>query len=839
MSKKPLHEIVAEKLIIALKQGSAPWQKPWVAGSSGLPMNPITENRYKGGNAIHLMTQGYSDSRWMTYKQAMTRDAQVRKGEKGTLIQYWKFIEEVKRMDESGKPVKVEIKLERPRLFSATVFNAEQIDGLPAIEKKIIDWDAITRAETILKASGASIFHGEQDRAFYRMSTDSIHLPNKEQFPLAQNYYATALHELGHWTGHDSRLNRDLNHPFGSEGYAKEELRAEIASMILGDALGIGSDPTQHAAYVGSWIEILENEPLEIFRAAADAEKIQNYVIALEQKQVQEQIISPQDVPLTETISMNETFEIKDATPEGTLVIPALIDELPLLNTLNSDDSTGDLEVTTALNEQHIAIEKVWLNVPFRQKEMAKDAAGTLPDGRKAIAWDKESSRWFAHSGADLQKLTPWILSEPEVIASPENTVSENTAFEKTWLAIPYEQRDMVKQLAGKLEDGSKAIEWDKAQKCWFANSGANLDTLKPWLITTSTQRQEPALMPDVEFADTLRSVGCLVFENHPIMDGNTHRISVDSDKKGEKSGFYVGHLDGHQAGYVKNNRTGIEIKWKSKGYSLTDTQKANLKAEVLVKQQTRAADIRKLQEEAALRVAKKLSGLLAIVKSTPYLTQKGISSQSGIFTDKDGLKTYIPMMDAQGKQWTMQVIQEDGTKRFAKNSRKEGCFHVIGGLESLKNETALIIAEGYATAATISDALGIPTVVAFDAGNLLPVANALREAFPDKVLVIAGDDDKKLEREKGINPGKNQAIAAATAADGIAIFPIFAPDEQEANNLTDYNDLATKSALGLDGVKRQVQSMVDDVVQKHALRLEKTRQEELSITPQKLKIRA
>ncbi|MCB2039310.1 MAG: conjugal transfer protein TraC, partial [Rhodoferax sp.] len=143
--------------------------------------------------------------------------------------------------------------------------------------------------EHILKASGASITHAPGDRAFYRPATDSIHLPDRGQFPSADNYYATALHELGHWTGHASRLDRDLAHPFGSEGYAKEELRAEIASMILGDELGIGHDPGQHAAYVGSWIKALQDEPLEVFRAAADAEKIHDYVLAFEQKQVQEQ----------------------------------------------------------------------------------------------------------------------------------------------------------------------------------------------------------------------------------------------------------------------------------------------------------------------------------------------------------------------------------------------------------------------------------------------------------------------------------------------------------------------------------------------------------------------
>jgi antirestriction protein ArdC len=306
--KKPFHETVAEKLIEQLKQGTAPWQKPWQPGEAVLPTNPTTENRYKGINAMWLMAQGYSDQRWMTYKQAQDIGAQVRKGEKGTGIQYWKFNDEQTLRDDNGKPVinaegekiKQLVKLERPRPFFATVFNAEQIDGLPPLQPKVEaeqTWTAQERAENILVASGAVIRHGEADRAFYRPTTDSIHLPEKGQFPSADNYYATALHELGHWTGHSSRLDRDLTGSFGSESYAKEELRAEIASMILGDELGIGHDPSQHAAYVGSWIKALQDDPLELFRAAADAEKIQGYVLGLEQAREQslqqESIIEP------------------------------------------------------------------------------------------------------------------------------------------------------------------------------------------------------------------------------------------------------------------------------------------------------------------------------------------------------------------------------------------------------------------------------------------------------------------------------------------------------------------------------------------------------------------
>ena len=309
--KKAFHEQVAENLIEQLKQGTAPWQKPWKPGDPllTLPHNPTTGKRYRGINTLNLMSRSYSDPRWLTFKQAVSIGAQVRKGEQGTQVQYWKFTEDRIQKDANGnivadsegQHIKEQIKLERPRAFYATVFNGEQIDNLPQFEIKTPDWNPIDRAEEILKASQAVIKHGESDRAFYRSSTDSIHLPHKHQFPTPDRYYATALHELGHWSGHELRLNRDLSHPFGSEGYAKEELRAEIASMILGSELGIGHDPGQHAAYVGSWIKVLEQDPKEIFRAAADAEKIQDYVLALSQqhKVVQEQDNLNQPIMLT------------------------------------------------------------------------------------------------------------------------------------------------------------------------------------------------------------------------------------------------------------------------------------------------------------------------------------------------------------------------------------------------------------------------------------------------------------------------------------------------------------------------------------------------------------
>ena len=219
--------------------------------------------------------------------------------------------------------------------------------------------------------------------------------------------------------------------------------------------------------------------------------------------------------------------------------------------------------------------------------------------------------------------------------------------------------------------------------------------------------------------------------------------MPVEGGKKGALDGFYVGHLDGHPAGRIINNKTGTDITWKSKGYALSDQEKAKLQAEAAEKLAQRAVEQDKAQEATAQRVGRQMADLVPIEQPTPYLQAKGIQAQAGVMTDREGQKTYIPAFDAEGKQWTMQYIQEDGTKRFAKDSKKEGCFHPVGGMDALAAAPALVISEGYATAAQVAEAVGHATVAAFDSGNLEAVAKALHAKFPDKPVIIAGDDDR------------------------------------------------------------------------------------------------
>ena len=188
-------------------------------------------------------------------------------------------------------------------------FNAEQIDGLPAWEKAPPVWIDHERAEKLLKASGAVIHHRGND-AYYNRTRDFIVLPPKERFIGQGEYYAVALHELGHWTGHADRLNRDMGGRFGDSSYAREELRAEISSMMMSRELGLPHNPDRHAGYVGDWVKVLTEEPMEILKASQDAAKIKEFIFSFE-KQIEidrEQNQSIDQATNTTRPSENEKF---------------------------------------------------------------------------------------------------------------------------------------------------------------------------------------------------------------------------------------------------------------------------------------------------------------------------------------------------------------------------------------------------------------------------------------------------------------------------------------------------------------------------------------------------
>ena len=280
------YQEITSRIVAALESGTKPWRQPWdnaKAGGPTLPVNATTGRPYHGINVLVLAMSAFAfgrgDPRFCSYKQAADRGWQVRKGERGTQIFFFKRMEVADR----DAPAGAEERTKRiPMLRSYTVFNGAQIDGIPpwqAPDVAEVPWRCPEAADLILHNSGARV-HCGGSRAFYSPANDIICHPPLSSFDSPEAFGVTMLHELGHWTSHEDRLNRDVRNKFGSEKYAQEELRAELASVFIGATLGLPCDIPNHADYIAAWVEVLKNDKREIFRAASEAQRIANYLLA-------------------------------------------------------------------------------------------------------------------------------------------------------------------------------------------------------------------------------------------------------------------------------------------------------------------------------------------------------------------------------------------------------------------------------------------------------------------------------------------------------------------------------------------------------------------------------
>lgn len=285
-NRKDVYTRVTDRIVADLEQGIRTWMKPWSAEhTAGKISRPLRHNGtpYRGMNILLLwgeaMAKGYAAPIWMTFKQALELDAHVRKGEHGSLVVYANSITKTETNDK-GEDVDRAI----PFMKGYTVFNVEQIEGLPAHyyakpENPLPLSERIESADRFITATGAAIHHGG-NQAFYAPGRDIVQMPPFEAFRDKESYYATALHELTHWTNHKSRLDRSFDAKrFGDHGYAREELVAELGSAFLCADLGITPEVRDdHAAYLGSWLKVLQQDKRAIFSAAAHAQRAADFL---------------------------------------------------------------------------------------------------------------------------------------------------------------------------------------------------------------------------------------------------------------------------------------------------------------------------------------------------------------------------------------------------------------------------------------------------------------------------------------------------------------------------------------------------------------------------------
>lgn len=283
-----VEEVITARILEKLEQGTVPWHKPWATGTGEYPKNLITKKEYRGINVFILSAMGFTSPYWVSFKQAQELGGNVRKGERGCPVVFWKWLESSDK-GENGEPITKKI----PLLRYYTVFNMEQIEGIdpikiPSLAVKYNDLEKLEQCESVVMnmPKRPEIMHSG-GRAYYRPMTDTVTIPPMGSFEGSEEYYSTLFHELTHSTGHEQRLNRKGVSgesgewsSFGSTPYAKEELVAEMgAAFMCGHCQIENKTIDNSASYIKSWLSRLRNDSKLVIMAAGQAQKASDFIL--------------------------------------------------------------------------------------------------------------------------------------------------------------------------------------------------------------------------------------------------------------------------------------------------------------------------------------------------------------------------------------------------------------------------------------------------------------------------------------------------------------------------------------------------------------------------------
>lgn len=373
----------------------------------------------------------------------------------------------------------------------------------------------------------------------------------------------------------------------------------------------------------------------------------------------------------------------------------------------------------------------------------------------------------------------------------------------RIWLAVPPDEKDAAINAHPRLDNGQKALGWDKEQKLWYARPGAELNNFDRWLPRPHELSMN-AEDPVTEFAQKLEDAG-LVINGLPVMDGSLQRVPTRQDKKGSKSGAYKGFMDGRPAGWYRDYRSADDkpTQWVfSGGQEMDPLARLHLRAQA---QQTREDNARALaqQYDRQADYATRYVSRHPQATTSAYLTRKGVDAAPGVrINDKQEL--VIPFSNAQGQIRSYQRIPLTGGKdaRILKDSEKTGNWFTLG---TPQNGQPVLFAEGYATAASLHESTGLPVLMTIDAGNMIAAGQNARAVWPDSPFIFCADNDHHLKNPQTGEPENKGILSAEKAAEltgGKVITPDFT-DEEKAATLTDFNDL--DASRGRDAFREHI----------------------------------
>ena len=760
---------------------------------------------------------------------------------------------------------------------------------LPPYQVPAPERSPVERVTDILANSGVTIRHDPSpNAAIYKRSIDTIILP-EPGLVSEEEYYAQAIEELVSWTGHPDRLGWRGNRESEAQTI-QGDIQETLAKAMIAQDLGLKiSQPLINQASVRYWESHLQKDLEMLFRAATQADNVRLYIMSQERMQVQE--VNAQLSPRQPTSFFSQGFRPAgpEDRPEQGAWIRTIDDSQATVFAVVSgrDDSivstfdSREASVTEA-NALNLGVKPslkyssdvVTLDVPFEEKEMVKTLGAT---------WSRQNSTWCARPGVELSKLGRWIpandLDRPGLIEpdlndrlrlsvpykhrqeakdlgaffdnqksswvtsinnknldeltkkfppqreqeiSPEQAAEvaavPEIATERVVLAVPFEEKNLAKAAGAK---------WDRDEKVWVAEPGADLARLSQW-IPEREPEPEMVLAASAEFAKVLDKAG-FQLDEPPKMDGKIYRVSIQDGKPNARDGAYYATMNGgHPNGWLKNHKSGEYQAWIYTGQEMTvpgkETQKDHAAARQKAKEdKAETLSIAKWNTglDVAREFAEQIDGLTSTndLLKNPFLEVAGINAVGGVRRDDDG-NLLVPGVNIEGRLQTIQTISPNGEMHFEKGGNRVGAMCVIDGFdiiskpdinaglplfrakyadhnpEYLSND--LLIAEDFATGASLHMATNLPVIVAFSPDNISKVAVAVQNKYPEANLLICANNHP----ERASNLCLKKAEEAAKKVSGKLVIPEFSEMEQRAG-LGSFNDL--HKIAGLEAVSKAV----------------------------------
>lgn len=705
-------ETVGDEFARHLAAGTAVWQND-VRALTSMPLTVADERDVPlmGGNALVLVQamwdRGWRDPRFFTADQVASIGAMIPPSANSISVQY------VRAIGADGSL------LETPVVQDYALYNAEQLDGLPEWVAPTRDWPLQVLAERLLPKFEIGIVHDQEDAAFFSMTDGNVHMPPMSSFPSVGDYVGVAVHELAHASHAD--LGRSMDGDAGEPSFAKEELRAELASMQLSIALGIPHDTNRHAGFCDVWTTLLREDPGELFRAARDAEKMAALVLwhvkAVEKAIEAEKVMT--DIALEDDAApiVSEAVGLPAARMEDSL-----------------DRKDTDAGERTAAEKRRGFQRGVYarrmaelfegrqaiLAVPFAEKDEARGLGAEFFGEQKL---------WFVPAGVDMEPLRRWTVREGQGVVGRMPSRSEIVAeFEKhmSELGLSTTLRASDK---GSIDDGN----WHYVK----------------------------------------------------IVDGKKGNaagrfiLNVAGGRDGRPCGFIENYISGGRLSWVMDC-PGLtpEQAARMKAEALAREQAATLALEV--RQRAVADEASKIWASASVEShgyldLKGVQGHgVRVATGAALLNYSAFKNDEGRTIIRANERyALIPLMDEHQKLWALQAISEDGkTKAFMSGGRKKGLFCVIGdagvGESRLPVSGDLGFVEGFATGATLYEETGFPVTVCFDAGNLEAVAKDVGQRLAPEVKKVIGADNDQFFMERAF--GALARIGVIAHRDGTSV---------------------------------------------------------------------